>query len=279
MRRETCVYYFGVWSAVLAFGTWVTPLGASFSSASAHSTVPPAVAVEEDATSNLKPTVQVAADPSDLFGEISVIRKVEAPPQWQAADADLIIAATDTTASGTLKVKAISAVVAVVYLDAVGGRLRYGYGVQSDVIITLAVDGVQTLFTSGAFKLATETDSAQLALSGADELSVRLAQTAPPTPGAAGNWWTCYSTCVSTAFNGAWAAYLNCMLVVAIAEGLGVGVCAIGCVLSGPGWLACVLACGGLMTVGAILLSGGCLAGFLAVIAASLPVCAIGCIP
>lgn len=253
------------------------PNGVSPAFGASEDDPPPTVWVEESTPLELKPTLQIADNPSQTYDGIIVLSKSPIPANWSEPDIEVNIPATASSLAGTLATSVSIAVVAVMFIDAFGQSVRFGYGLQSNVAITLDCGGAQT-FASSAFQMAAETSSASLALEGAESLNTMLAQTASPTSATSGYYLDCVGFCYANAHARFWDMFMGCLEVAAVSEGVIIGGCALGCILTGPGWLACVLACVEVLTVPILMLIGTCLASYIAAMLVAIPLCTIGCI-
>jgi len=277
MKTESLKYRIGLAFTFLAMEIWMLPNGVSPAFGASEDDPPPTVWVEESTPLELKPTLQIADNPSQTYDGIIVLSKSPIPANWSEPDIEVNIPATASSLAGTLATSVSIAVVAVMFIDAFGQSVRFGYGLQSNVAITLDYGEAQT-FGSSAFQMAAETSSASLALEGAESLNTMLAQTASPTSATSGYYLDCVGFCCANAHARFWDMFMRCLEVAAVSEGVIIGGCALGCILTGPGWLACVLACVEVLTVPILMLIGTCLATYIAAMLVAIPLCTIGCI-
>lgn len=264
----------GVWFALLAMGTLVWPgqLACADEPGCCGNT-PAATLVEEVSDSVLTPVAQAPAVPEDIYQLIVVLTSQPLPDQWVDAGCDVPIAATESAPATVVTIRVSANVVSVLFWDATGDTTRYGYGVRSEVTINPGNGGALT--KSSGFKLVGETADQTQAMAGAVQLGATLAQNAV---GMAGPYSTCVSTCLSLAHAKAWGILTSCAGFVGNAAFVAAGVCALACLLAGPGWIACVTACLTAAGFGAAVISATCLAAYIALMVVSIPLCTLGCI-
>jgi len=84
--------------------------------------------------------------------------------------------------------------------------------------------------------------------------------------------------CLSLSHAKAWALVKKCGTVVEGVTFAAAGICALGCLLTGPGWVACVTSCLTMAGIGLAVVSASCLATYIALLTVSILLCTLGCI-
>lgn len=243
---------------------------------------PPVAVVDRVAETMLLPVAQVAVQPERRYSIIIELQWLDMPTQWMAVPTEVSLATIDPAATGILRVEVTVNISAVVFADEVGGDLRYGFGLTSDA--SLGLQGQDSVRHHGsAFKLISETATPEAAVTRAHELRAALAATNPPALGTAPSYYSnCVSMCLGNSHAQFWDLFMSCLGVAGTVEAVIAGSCALGCILTGPGWIACVTSCLG--TIGLALqipiavLLGACLATYLAAMTVAVGVCTIGCL-
>jgi hypothetical protein len=277
IKTESLKYRVALSFAFLAMEIWMLPNGVSPAFGASEDDPPPTAWVEESTPLELKPTIQIADTPSQTYAGIIVLSKSSIPANWSEPDAEVDLPATPSSLAGTLTTNVTTAVVAVMFIDALGQSLRFGYGLQSNVAITLNSGEAHT-FSSSAFQMAAETSSASLALDGAESLNTMLAQTASAQSTTSGYYSNCVGLCLANSHAILWDLLNRCAEVAGVVGVVGSGACALACLLTGPGWPAGVLACVEVLGLPILMLIGTCLAAYIAGMTVAIPLCTIGCI-
>lgn len=248
---------------------------------SAHP-APPVAIVDRVAEITLLPIAQVAVQPDRRYSIIIEVQSLDMPTPWVAVPTEVSLETIDPSATGILRVEVTVNIVAVAFADEAGSNLRYGFGLTSDVFLGVQGQGLARHHGS-AFELISETATPEAAVARAHELQARLAATNPPAPGTAPSYYSnCVSMCLGNAHAQFWGLFMSCLGVAGTVEAVIAGSCALGCILTGPGWVACVTSCLG--TIGLALqipiavLLGACLATYLAAMTVAVGVCTIGCL-
>jgi len=257
----------------MAIGTWMSPerlVGAT-----------PPVAVVEQTEYVLTPVQQVEEIPTDVYELLMVLSSQPLPDQWFDAGCVVPVAETASAPSSILTINVLATVIAVVFWDSTGQTTRYGYGIQSKVTIDLGNGG--PLIHSGAFKLVRETADSSEAMVGAVEFTNSLEQNAlgigaVGIVATAGVYTDCVGLCITGCHEKAWALVKKCMVVVEDVAFAAAGACALACLLSTGGWLACVTLCMTAPVGGLAMFSGTCIAAYIALLTVSIPLCTLGCI-
>ncbi len=274
MRLNQWKRFVGVWGATLAAGTWITPAARAGIQVDDK---PLIVVVEEDSLLEQQPTVQMAVDPTLLYAEISILSESELPSGWVQTDAVIEVRSTPESPAETFVLRNSTSVMAVVFFDGVSQALRFGVGIQSDVEISVQEDEART-FKASAFNLVTEVGSASLALEKANEMTEFFVQAVPPT-GVGPNYYAmCVDTCLRNSYDSAFKGLMGCLGVVTGIGTAAVSACVYVCVYAGPGAPACIAACLEPILIPETILTAACVAGFIAVVTASLAACSLGCI-
>ncbi len=278
MNKESPMQHAGLALGLLAIEMWLVPHRVAPAARPATDDRPTTAWVEESSPAVLRPKEQIACPPNQTFAGIIVLSSALVHPCWSEPDAECVLPPSITPPIAcTVTTHTAVAVVAVMFVDACGQSVRFGYGLRSEIEVSLSAPAPHC-FRSSAFQLAEETASAGSALAGAEWLNSRLEQAAAVRVPSTGYYGDCLSECLANSHAILWDLFMRCAEAAGVIGALTGGACALACVLTGPGWAVCVAACVAVLGAPTLMLLGTCLATYIAGMTVAVPMCTIGCL-
>jgi len=272
---------------MLAVGTWILPgraLAAPVSLAAGCDGGSVAVAVEdtsaiavESVTNGILVPKPTAPDKPAPGIEVILLIASQAVPEDCLALFGLASPDGGAAASGAVGIGVELHSVAVAFVREGESAIRFGFGLQSGVSVTVQTQSSGTLTRAESFQLVSEAPSSEEAVDGSVRLWHQVSQAAPAPAPQVPSYSTCVQACLAAAHNQWWQTVVDCINSSGFVAAVISGAAVLACLLTGPGWLACVT---GLLTGVGILAAmnwASCLASYIAAMAVAIPTCTVGC--
>jgi len=275
---------------MLTTGTWILPvhtLAAPVPMPVSHGgddgevavEVTSAVAVESVEDVVLLPKQVIPCEPVPAEEFFVVIASQVVPEDAIAPLGVSDLGPVDSSAVAPLQIRVGLCSVAVAFVREGETTMRFGYGVQSTVVVTTQSQSSGALARAEAFQLVAETPTPNDAVDGAQSLWCQVAQ--PPFGDDFPYYSTCVGLCMREVHDRWWSALADCFAVMGTVVAAASSLCVFNCMRS-PAPYKCIVAC--LTAIGiplGVLSSTGaaaCVAGYIAMMTAALAVCSVGCI-
>jgi hypothetical protein len=235
-----------------------------------------AIAVESVAGVVLLPREMAPSEPAPGI-EVILLLDSQAVPEECLALLGLATPEGAGSANAPVEVRVELHSVAVAFVRKGESTIRFGFGLRSDVVVTVQSQASGTLAQAESFQLVSETASAGEAVDGSLQLWSQVSQAAPAPAPPFPYYSTCVTLCLTEVHNQWWGVVMDCIAYSGIGAALVSGAAVLACLLTGPGWLACVTAL--LTGIGIVtgMVWASCLASYLAAMALAIPVCTAGC--